>query len=199
MVERKAINVREQRLENILLSLKKLGFLSRSQIQKIHRLGGERNANRVLKEMSDYLSSFRQHENIYYLNKAGRERVGCEKVMKKTLQATHYLMRNELFIAFGCPANWKSEVKLEIPAMVSVVADAFFVRDGVYHIFEVDHIQKMTVNREKVKKYRKLLELNVFEKRPVFVWLTTTEYRRKQLAKLCDGMNAKIYLSKDFH
>lgn len=164
----------------------------------MHRLGGERNANRVLKEMSEYICSFRQNENIYYLNKEGRERIGSEKVLKKTLQATHYLMRNDLYIAFGCPANWKSEIKLEVPAVVSVIADAVFVRNGVYHIIEIDHIQKMTVNREKVKKYRKLLELNVFEKPPVFVWMTTTEYRRKELTKLCDGMNAKIYLKADF-
>lgn len=164
----------------------------------MHRLGGERNANRVLKEMSEYLYSFRKDENIYYLSKEGRERVGCEKVLKKTAQVEHYLMRNDLYIALGCPADWKSEVKLEIPAVVSVIADAFFVRSGVYCIIEIDHIQKMTVNREKVKKYRKLLELGVFEKPPVFIWMTTTEYRRKELTKLCEGMDVRVYLKTDF-
>lgn len=178
--------------------MKKLGFLSRSQIQKLHRLGGERNANRVLKEMSEYLCSFRQNENIYYLSKEGRERVGCERALKKTLQANHYLMRNDLYIACGCPSNWKAEVKLEIPAVVNVIADALFVRDGIYYIIEIDHIQKMSVNREKVKKYRKFLKLNVFKRPPVFLWMTTTEYRRRELMKLCDGMNAKVYLKTDF-
>ncbi|RFU71011.1 hypothetical protein D0469_03465 [Peribacillus saganii] len=190
--------LKEQRNENILLSLKKLGFASRSQLQKLHSLGGERNANRILKELSVYLCSFRDNENIYYLNKEGRERVGSQKALKKTQQARHFLMRNDLYIALGCPASWKNEIKLEIPGAVSVVADALFMKDGSYFIIEIDHLQKMSANREKVKKYRRFLDLNAFDKPPVFVWVTTTEYRRKQLTALFEGMNVRVYLASEF-
>lgn len=178
--------------------MKKLGFASRSQLQKLHSLGGERNANRILKELSVYLCSFRDNENIYYLNKEGRERVGSQKALKKTQQARHFLMRNDLYIALGCPASWKNEIKLEIPGAVSVVADALFMKDGSYFIIEIDHLQKMSANREKVKKYRRFLDLNAFDKPPVFVWVTTTEYRRKQLTALFEGMNVRVYLASEF-
>ena len=39
---------REQREENILLSLKTLDYLTRSQLQVLHDLGSVRNASRVL-------------------------------------------------------------------------------------------------------------------------------------------------------
>ena len=189
---------KEQRQESILLSLKKLGFLSRSQIQRLHRLKSDRNANRVLKEMAPYLNTVRLNENVYYLNAEGRERVGCQRVLKKTNQIEHYLMRNSLYIEKGCPSTWQNEVKLSVPGEVSVVADALFVMAGFYNIIEVDHTQKMSVNRQKIAKYRRLVELGVFEKSPKFIWITTTEYRRKQLAKLSEGLNVKVYLANEF-
>ncbi|WP_102271324.1 replication-relaxation family protein [Cytobacillus massiliigabonensis] len=189
---------KEQRQENILLSLKKLGFLSRSQIQRLHRLGGDRNANRILSDMSDYLNTVRLGENIYYLNATGRERVGASKVLKKTHQITHHLMRNSLYLAHGCPSTWKSEVKLAVKNEVTVIADAIFTMAGRYYICEVDNAQKMNENRAKLAKYRRLFELGVFERSPKFIWITTTEYRRKQLAKICEGFDARIYTRGDF-
>jgi len=189
---------KEQRHESILLSLKKLGFLSRSQIQRLHRLKSDRNANRVLKDMARYLNTVRLDENVYYLNVEGRERVECQRVLTKTHQVEHYLMRNSLYIEKGCPSTWQNEVKLSVPGEVSIVADALFVMAGFYNIVEVDHKQKMSVNRQKIAKYRRLIELGVFEKVPKFLWVTTTEYRRKQLLKLSEGLNVKIYLANEF-
>jgi Replication-relaxation len=189
---------KEQREENILLSLKKLDYLTRSQLQALHGLGSARNASRVMKQLEEYVSSFRDGENIYYLNAEGRERVNSKKVRKKTVQARHYIMRNSIYIAFGCPVTWKNEVKLEVPGEVKIVCDALFVRDKRYHIVEVDYAQKMNVNKNKIAKYRKLIELGVFEQPPAFVWITTTEFRRKQLTKLCEGLDARIFTVKDF-
>ncbi|WP_306453842.1 replication-relaxation family protein [Bacillus sp. 7884-1] len=190
---------RQQREERILLSLKKLDYLSRSQLQTLHGLGSARNASRVLKNMEQYISSFRDSENIYYLNKEGRERVNCQKVFKKTMQARHVLMRNDLYIACGQPATWKNEMKLEVKGRVSVIADALFIRERRYHIVEVDHTQKMGKNRTKVERYRKLIDLGVFEKQPLFLWVTMTEYRRKQLLSLCEGLDVKVFTIRDFH
>jgi hypothetical protein len=190
---------KEQREENILLSLKKLDYLSRSQIQILHRLGTVRNTNRVLKDMNEWLSSFRDGETIYYLNKEGRERVNSNKIRKKTIQARHYIMRNDIYIAFGCPSSWKNEVKLEVKGHVKVIADALFHKDNRYYIVEVDHQQKMSKNRNKIERYRKLIDLDVFKKPPFFIWVTTTEYRRKQLQKMCEGLDFRVFTVNDFH
>lgn len=165
----------------------------------MHNLGSTRNAQRVLQEMAPYLSNFRDGENIYYLNKEGRERVGSTKVLKKTTQARHYIMRNSIYIAYGSPSTWKNEMKLEVPKKVKVIADALFQKDKRYHILEVDHTQKMTKNKGKIERYKKLMELGVFEKPPVFIWITTTEYRRKQLIKLLEGLEYQIFTANDFN
>ncbi|MNG04378.1 hypothetical protein D3C84_875040 [compost metagenome] len=59
-------------------------------------------------------------------------------------------------------------------------------------------MQKMQANRSKIEKYRQLLQLNVFERPPRFVWMTTTEYRRQAIAKLYDGLDVVIFVLSDF-
>lgn len=174
--------------------MKRLDYLSRSQIQRIHRLGSDRNARRILNSMKAYLSDFRDGEKIYYLNQEGRERVQCQKPRKKTIQARHYLMRNELFIHFGQPITWKNEVRFGYKDIALVVADAIFKKNSAHHVVEVDHTQKMSKNRIKIEKYRKIKEEGVFK----LVWITTTEYRRKQLEKLCEGLDVQIFTINDF-
>ncbi len=148
--------------------------------------------------MAQYLNVMRLHENIYYLNAEGRSMIGCERVFKKTLQVEHYLRRNALFIAYNQPSSWRNEMKLEVPGEVSIVADAIFNKDGVMCIVEIDRTQMMTENRDKIKRYKRLLELGVFKQPPAFLWVTETHYRKQQLEKLCDGMQARVFLSKDF-
>jgi hypothetical protein len=177
------------------LSLKKLDYLSRSQIQKIHRLKSTRNANRVLKDMSEYLSSFRHGENIYYLNKKGRERVKSLKVCKKSAQVNHYLMRNSLYIAMGCPASWKNEVKLKA-GEVQNIADALFEEKKIVHVIEVDNTQKMLENKKKIEKYREILKRTGAVIK--FHWITTTHNRQKLLLELCQGLNVDVTLAQDY-
>jgi hypothetical protein len=148
--------------------------------------------------MEEYLNVVRLDENVYYLNAEGRERVGSEKILKKTNQITHHLMRNTLYLAHGCPVTWKNEVKLSVKGEVTVIADAIFEMAGTLHIIEVDHMQKMKENRSKIEKYKRLLELGVFKKQPKFIWITMTEYRKKQLLSLCEGMQVRVYLTDDF-
>ncbi len=149
--------------------------------------------------MEPFVSSFRDGESVYYLSAAGRERIGSKKIRRKSTTASHYVMRNSLYIAYGSPEDWRNEQLLKVEGKVSVICDAIFKRDGRYFIVEADHTQKMTANRSKISKYRKLLSLNVFEKPPVFVWITTTEYRRHQLASLCEGLDVQIFTVSDFH
>lgn len=176
--------------------------MTRKQIQDIHNLKSDRNANRVLKDMEQYLSSFYEGQKIYYLNKAGRERVNCNVSRKRITTAAHYIARNELYILFGLPDTWKNEIRLisgEGKQKITVVADARFIRDNRYHIVEIDNMQKMSKNMIKIDKYRRLIERNSFKGMPVLIWVTTTEYRKKKLLHLCEGLDVKVYLSSDFN
>jgi len=166
----------------------------------LHDLKSKRNTSRVLQEMGEYLQHFRDGENIYYLSAKGRERVNCKKVRKKSTTARHYIMRNSIYIAYGCPESWKNEVKLGIKEdkKTHVIADALFVKDGRYHIVEVDHMQKMIANKQKISKYRKLIQMNVFDIQPFFIWITTTDYRKRELQKLMEGLDCQIFMVSDF-
>lgn len=187
---------KEKRQEQILLSLKRLDYLSREQIEKLHNLGKTRNAQRVISDMSEYTSSFtNDRKNIYYLNKDGRERVGAVKVRKKTAMVNHYLMRNDLYIAFGRPSTWKNEMNIAIPnTKVSIVADSVFIANKTHHFVEADFKQSMTKNTAKIKRYRQLYDINP---NFVLIWITTTPYKKQKLASLCEGLNVQVYLWDD--
>ncbi|WP_368657609.1 replication-relaxation family protein [Metabacillus halosaccharovorans] len=179
------------------MSLKKCDYLSREQIEKLHDLGKRRNAQRVISEMSKYLSMFtHERKNIYYLNKKGRERVSSDKIRKKTPMVDHYLMRSDLYIFLGKPFTWKNEIRIKIPkTKISIIADAVFKIDKTHDYFvEVDFKQSMKQNEAKIKKYRQLHEYN-----PSFmlIWVTTTNFRKVRLQSLCEDMNVQVYLWDD--
>ncbi|MBO1515508.1 replication-relaxation family protein [Metabacillus sp. BG109] len=187
---------KEKRQEAILLSLKRLDYLDREQIQKLHNLGKVRNTQRVLSNMSECISSFtHDRKNIYYLNKDGRERVGATKVRKKTAMINHFLMRNDLYIALGRPSSWKNEMKIAIPnTKISIVSDSIYIANKVHHFVEVDFKQSMIKNTAKIKRYRQLSEFNP---NFVLIWITTTPYKKKKLQSLCEGLNVQVYLWDD--
>lgn len=187
---------REKREEAILLSLRRCDYLTREQLQKMHNLGQTRNAQRILNDMSEYLSYFtEERKKVYYLNAAGRERIQAEKVRKKTSMITHYLIRNDLFITMGRPSSWKNEIKITIPdTKLSLIADAVYISNKTHHFIEIDYKQSMAKNAAKIKKYVQLSTLN-----PQFklIWVTTTPYRKKKIESLCAGLNCKVYLWDD--
>jgi hypothetical protein len=190
-----------ERQEQILMSFKKLDYLTRKQIQKLHDLKSDRNARRIIQQMEPYLSYFYDGQKIYYLNKEGREKVNCDVVRSKITTANHYLMRNDLYIHCGQPESWVNEIKFvsgEGKKQITVVPDARFIKDKKYHIVEVDNTQKMKKNKVKIDKYRRLIERNSFKGMPKLIWVTTTEYRRKALLELCEGLDVEVYLSTDF-
>ncbi|WP_313803214.1 replication-relaxation family protein [Cytobacillus sp.] len=185
---------RQQRVEEVLLSLKKCDFLSREQLQKMHKLGQERNAQRILSNMSEYLSHFLENKKkIYYLNAAGREIVQAEKIRKKTPQVVHYLMRNDLYIAKGRPSTWQNEVKITVNE-ISLIADAVFISNKLHIFIEIDFKQSMSKNIQKIKRYKKL---STYNPQFVLMWVTTTPYRKKKLHQLCEGLKTQIYLWED--
>jgi hypothetical protein len=61
-------------------------------------------------------------------------------------------------------------MRLGVKGEVSVVCDALFKHDNRFRIVEIDYMQKMNANKAKIQKYKRLLELGVFDKPPVFIW-----------------------------
>ncbi|WP_197200122.1 replication-relaxation family protein [Cytobacillus firmus] len=182
---------KQKRTETILLSLRRCDYLSREQLQRMHRLGKERNAQRVLYDLSEYMSYFQEgRKKIYYLNAAGREMVQATKIRKKTPQVNHYLMRNDLFISLGRPVSWENEVKIALNN-ISLIADASYTSNKLHHFVEIDYKQSMAKNSQKIEKYKKISTIN-----PQFklVWVTTTPFRKKKIEKLCEGLKVKVYL-----
>lgn len=195
-----ALQKKLHREETILSTLAKLDYLTRRQIQRLHGLGGDRNARRVMQNISPYVSVFRgtNGENIYYLNKSGRERVGCEVVRQKTTQAGHYIMRNDAFIHYAGNEDWRNELPFRVENVVTVIPDAYFRFNQRRHFLEVDHMQHMQKNREKIERYKKLHQTGALQKKinyfPQLVWVTLTESRKQQLAELCKGVDVVIHL-----
>lgn len=183
------------------MSLKKLDFLNRDQLRTIHRLGQIRNTNRILGELSPYLSKFREeYSTIYYLNAKGREYVSSERVRKKNATVNHTIMRNDFYIYSGLPSSWKNEMSLS-DGTVKVIMDAWFKSEGYYNILEVDYTQSMKENRAKIQRYRQLFQNGAIEKKfgyfPCINWLTTSEIRRKKLQEACSDLPVMVFTIND--
>lgn len=186
------------------MSLKKLDYLTRSQLQLIHNLKSDRNARRILTQMSDKINVKKDGKCVYYLNSKGREIVNCPKVRKGTGNIDHYIMRNTVYIAYGMPNTWKNEVKMTSKGRiksetVSIVSDALFKQENTLCIVEVDNKQTMAKNRIKMDNYRTLIARDSFGKNyPFFVWITTSALKRKQLIELCGELPHQVFLTTDF-
>lgn len=149
------------------------------------------------------MSVFRNGENVYYLNAKGRALVNCDKVRKSTGNVLHYIMRNYLYIAFGCPSTWRNEIRIISEGKtkkdkVVCVADALFKQGDVYTVVEVDNTQTMQKNKAKIDRYRILKERLTFGMiAPKFVWITLSEHRRNELLKLSEGLQTQVYTLAD--
>lgn len=196
---RKKLNNRE---EQILLLLKKHDFLTRDQLNRYFHLGKKRNTNRILGDLSKYLMTIREgYQSIYYLSKDGKDYVGCSKIRKKGGHVQHTIMKNEFWLFYGCPSDWKSEIKVN-DGKTYVIVDAMFMKALQYHFLEVDHTQTMKENKTKIARYNALYNNGLIAEKlghfPTVVWLTTTELRRKQLQEACRTLSkVKVYTLTD--
>lgn len=165
--------------------------MTRSQLQVIHNLKGDRNANRILNDMSQYLCSFRHGlEKVYYLSKEGRDRIKCDVIRKKTPQIQHYLIRNQLWIYLKCPSSWQNEIKINT-GDVSIICDAKYELNGVPVFVEVDISQPMNVNQRKIQKYKQVKSLT--NQQFYLAWVTEIESRRAKLNELCEGLSGRVF------
>ena len=140
-------------------------------------------------------------ENVYYLNKKGRELVGCDKVVVKTLQYKHTLMRNDIYIHFECPKMWQSEYVVPTPDF-KIITDAVFSVDGVQYFLEVDYTQHMSQNMKKLNYYKEFKDMGLWQKRnggrfPVVLFYTAKDSRKAQLNLKNPGIELLVYTKED--
>jgi hypothetical protein len=141
--------------------------------------------------------------NVYYLNKKGRDTIGSEIEMKWSLQAEHHLLRNELYVHFNCPKDWRVEHEIVftpkgfVNSKKRIVADASFTSTGTFHLLEVDRTQSMAENKAKIDVYAELNPLlyERFNHKPVIIFYTINELRRKKLTDYCQakGLQCLVY------
>lgn len=196
------------RQEKILLSLNELKFATSEHIRVLHRLGSLRNALKVLNQMKEYLT-IRKHNgrNVYYLNNLGREIIGAETEIKWSLTVDHHLLRNDMYVYFKLPHDWKAEQKITFKYKnglsykeSTIIPDATFTLHNIYYFLEVDRTQSMSENKKKINQY-KLLSPAIeeqFRHKPILVFYTTTESRKGLLEKLCSEVQLEnIIISKE--
>lgn len=175
-------------------SLDNLGYLTTSQIQRLHDLGGRRNACRILNDMGELLCSFQLEEKVYYLSAAGRKEIGSTVVRRKTIQVTHSILRNEIYIRYK-PDGWKAEFPIKW-ADKSVIPDAIFRQNGKFVLLEVDHTQTMAQNERKIAQYKELQESQVFQRKfghfPRVMFVTISSYRQQALQTLLGEMGEAL-------
>ncbi|WP_407268997.1 replication-relaxation family protein [Radiobacillus sp. PE A8.2] len=172
----------------------RLKFATREQLQVINSLGGNRNANRILKEveLDKLIRSFRREQKIYCLTKKGRDMINCDTIpIRREGYVQHTLMANDIFIYKGMPNDWRVE---EPTAFKTVRGKVKFVPDAVYsesdrtNFIEVDRHQRMNENRNKIKIYSELQSVFRLQKirPPSLTFYTMTQVRKRRLKKICD-------------
>jgi hypothetical protein len=161
---------------------------------------------KVLGAMKDYVSigNFKG-KNVYYLNKKGRDLIGSENEVSWTLQLEHYLMRNDLFIHYGCPKSWVIEKKVSYGTVGTkehyVIPDARFKNEhNIWTFIEVDRIQTMSENRKKIERYAELSPIMQSQgQKPTIVFYTLRSSRKEKLNALCKeaGLDCVIYTQEE--
>ncbi|WP_337970033.1 replication-relaxation family protein [Virgibacillus salexigens] len=189
---------RQQREEQILLSLDNLTYATREQLQIINSLGGNRNAQRILARMEKekLLLAARYEKKVYYLSNKGKQGIGSTQGKLNKKEVTHALMRNDLYIKLGMPEKWFKERSVSWGDN-KLIPDATFIRNDTYHFVEIDNQQTMVTNKDKIKKYKELSKVifNQYKHHPILIWYTVSDLRRKKLKESCEtiGVKYRIY------
>lgn len=104
----------------------------------------------------------------------------------------HTLMRNDLYITLGMPADWRKEVPVTWGDN-RLIPDATFKRSGEYHFVEIDNQQTMATNIEKIKKYKELSRVIFaqYNHTPTLIWYTISEVRHRKLTETCESIGVK--------
>lgn len=180
-------------------------FATRKQLQKLHNLGTDRNANRVLKGLGEWVvRGSLDGEYVYYLSEYGAKWLGVDKGTKWNDKVRHKVMRNELFIFYNCPSDWENEKHVEFTANVkqqgllmkknkAIVPDSRFTKDGIRHYVEVDNTRMMNDNQSKLRDYAYLQEAYMLTNGKTFklIIYTQSSHRKQQFLELLNKYKIK--------
>ena len=191
--------IKLNRWTEILSSFDQFGFLTTSQVQRLHNLGGVRNALRVLTDMKEYLHSYREGETVWYLNSAGRKMIGSQIVRKRNQSSRHTVARNEVYIA-KCPDLWKPEYSIKWDGK-EIICDALYRTGKTYTFVEIDITQSMAANARKIGTYRELRDSGRWQARygefPIVLFVTSSEHRRKRLIESAGDLVVEVITFED--
>lgn len=152
--------------------------------------------------MEEYLQCFREeaYGTVYYLSRAGRELIGSQKVVRRTLQIRHSLMRTDFYFFMSCPRNWRNEIKVT-DGHTTLITDALFMKDNRHNFLEIDNTQSMAENGTKIRKYKEMHDRGLFQKEfgyfPTLHIVTVNKSRIRRFTELCKGLPVQVYLIND--
>lgn len=149
------------------------------------------------------IQSKREEELIWYLSKEGVDWIRSEKRVKYVKNnILHYIMRNQVYIHFK-PTKWETETPVKWNGKKDdiIKPDAIFEKNNTIYFLEVDNKQHMKANHKKIQKYKKMKDSNILQKQygafPYILYVTTTEYRQKQLRSYLTTMKSEVLLFND--
>ncbi|HEF1855860.1 TPA: replication-relaxation family protein [Bacillus cereus] len=190
----------------ILATIRKLRFATRRHLMSVHEMGGIRNANRIMKDLSSYTSKVTHNkEYVYYLNQSGHKLFGEGKVVHHS-RVAHAILRNEAWLYLYCPDDWQIETEIRYikdNKKKKIVPDVKFRdEDSILHAVEIDRTQKIVVNEEKLKCYEELTKIYKQKyngKVPVIHFFTITKYREQKLEQLAAKYDVfvKVYVIQE--
>jgi len=204
-----------ERIEHVLSTIDMLGAVSVKQLHEILKLGSYRYTCQVVNNIENYLCVERGKLKIVYLNKEGRELIGSDQGVKKSMMLNHMLLANDAYIHFDCPLDWKREYKIEVriknpvlsnafvadfkgvnvPTKNKIVPDAVFTRNGYVYLVEIDNIRKMLDNRKKIERYKEMwIDIKQhFNAQPKLCIFTKSEKRKREFLKLCEKLPCEVF------
>ncbi|PGO79718.1 hypothetical protein CN980_05705 [Bacillus cereus] len=190
----------------ILATIRKLQFATRRHLMSVHEMGGIRNANRIMKDLSSYTSKITHNkEYVYYLNQSGHKLFGEGKAVHHS-RVAHAILRNEAWLHLFCPDDWQIETEIRYikdDKKKKIIPDVKFRDDDkILHAVEIDRTQKMVVNEDKLKCYEeftKIYKQKYNGKVPVIHFFTITKYREKRLEQLAAKYDVfvKVYVIQE--
>jgi hypothetical protein len=95
------------------------------------------------------------------LNKRGVEMIGGQMTVTGNSPLQHIVMRNDIYIFYHYPSDWKAEAKTRWilnGKEYAIVFDARFTYHNQMYFVEVDIKQKMAENLSKIKRYASLFQ-----------------------------------------
>lgn len=187
----------------VLTDFDKLNFLTTSQVQKLYYgtpydMKNHRNVHRILSDMKKegLINAKRIHENVYFITRKGQSEIGSKsRIIPISRNLEHYLMRNDVYIHFK-PEFWSTEKRVEFYNKV-IIPDAIFKKGTTHYVLEVDFTQDMIDNKKKIQLYKEFKESKQYKVFPILLFITTTEYRQKQLKAWLDGIKSEVLLYND--